>query len=543
MKKSSHSRFWKLYRFITGLLLLLIVSFFVFFYDYIGAYEKSQPIYAAERYALSLNEAEWRMLCMEKTAASSTVFESPERIADAYCLAFRSMGGDIAVQSDHTSSTAEMWQYTITKGNIPIASVSVASESEGKYGFRVWEIHSADVISEHLAIEAADYDITVPSGSIVSVNGRVLDELFLSSTDAAYGFAHPLEKADSIPCDMYTVRGLLAVPEVQCVWNGTVCNGELVDRAWQFAYPASQEKAYVINAPTEATVFVNDIALNQDYITDERPYSYSVYDSTDTALPTETVYRVSGLLYEPKISAVLGEKELSGTLEGNTFHYPYPDAMMYRQILCVPQNSVVYVNGYVVGDGNKEQRAPAYPELFGDGKAPVYMDRYVLSGVYGASDDVQVMWNGTDLRIESSREGRVLTYNALYPDTTHEEVHSTAVSFCKDYFAYTAGGYKNTEENLGRVLSYLSANSELYRRIARSKESVGFVTPVKKQIFHNLTVESMEELSDSLVVCSVSYDIEQWTYQVKRTYSGKLQLAFESIDQQWVLSHMLTDTK
>jgi hypothetical protein len=171
------------------------------------------------------------------------------------------------------------------------------------------------------------------------------------------------------------------------------------------------------------------------------------------------------------------------------------------------------------------------------------MDRYVISGIYSASEDVQVLLNGTELRIEESREGRVLTYNALYPDTSHEEVYSTAVSFCKDYFAYTAGGYKNTEENLGRVLSYLNANSELYRRIARSKESVGFVTPVTKQIFHNLTVESMEELSDSLVVCFVSYDIEQWTYQVKRTYSGKLQLAFENMDQRWVLSHMLTDTK
>lgn len=543
MKKTSHPRFWKVYRFVTGLLVLLIASFFLFFYDYMGAYEKSRPIYAAEQYALSLTEADWRILCVEKTAASSTIFESPERIADAYGLAFQSIDGDMAVQPDHSSSTAELWQYTITKGNIPVASVSVAAASKGKYGFGTWEIRSVEAVTEYLKIEATDYDITVPAGSVVSVNGRVLNEQFLSNTDATYGFAHPLENADSIPCDMYTVRGLLSVPEIECVWNGAACTGSVENNIWQFAYPVSGEKTYTISAPTEATVFVNGTALNQEYIVDERPYSYSVYDSADTALPTETVYRVSGLLCEPEITAVLGENKLDVEVEADTFHYHYPDEMLYRQILCVPQNSIVRVNGHIVGDDFKEQATPAYPELFGDGKVPVYMDRYVISGIYSASEDVQVLLNGTELRIEESREGRVLTYNALYPDTSHEEVYSTAVSFCKDYFAYTAGGYKNTEENLGRVLSYLNANSELYRRIARSKESVGFVTPVTKQIFHNLTVESMEELSDSLVVCFVSYDIEQWTYQVKRTYSGKLQLAFENMDQRWVLSHMLTDTK
>ena len=543
MKKTSHPRFWKVYRFVTGLLLLLIASFFLFFYDYMGAYEKSRPIYAAEQYALSLTEADWRALCMEKTAAASTFFESPDRIAEAYSLAFRGVAGNMTVQPDHSSSTAELWQYTIIKGNIPIASVSVAAAPKGKYGFGTWEIRSVEAVTEYLKIEATDYDITVPAGSVVSVNGRVLNEQFLSSTDATYGFAHPLENADSIPCDMYTVRGLLSVPEIECVWSGTACTGSVENNIWQFAYPVSGEKTYTISAPTEATVVVNGTALNQEYIVDERPYSYSVYDSADTALPTETVYRVSGLLCEPEITAVLGENKLDVEVEADTFHYHYPDEMLYRQILCVPQNSIVRVNGHIVGDDFKEQATPAYPELFSDGKVPVYMDRYVISGIYSASEDVQVLRNGTELRIDESREGRVLTYNALYPDTSHEEVYSTAVSFCKDYFAYTAGGYKNTEENLGRVLSYLNANSELYRRIARSKESVGFVTPVTKQIFHSLTVESMEELSDSLVVCSVSYDIEQWTYQVKRTYSGKLQLAFENMDQRWVLSHMLTDTK
>lgn len=543
MKKPTRSRFWRLYRFVTGMLLLLIVSFFLFFYDFIGAYEKSQPIYAAEQYALSLTDKDWRALYEEKATASSTVLESPERIAEAYCLAMQNIDGDITVVPDHTSSTSEMWRYTIAKGNTPVASVDVASASEGKYGFRNWQIDSVHAVTEYLAIQATDYSITVPAGSVVSVNGHRLTEDFLSDTSAAYGFAHPLEKNSAIPCETYTVVDLLAVPEVQCVLNGTACNGELMDGAWQFAYPASLEKTYTVTAPTDATVFVNDVALGQEYVVDERPYSYSVYDLSDAALPTETVYRISGLLGDPEISVVLGAVELCGTVEGNTHRYPYPDAMLYQQILWVPQGSVVRVNGHTVGEDYKVQTTPAYPELFGDGDVPVSVEKYVLPGLYSVSRDVQIAWNGADLRLESSEEGRVVTYNALYPEVANEDVRSTALSFCKDYFAYTAGGYRNTEENLNRVLGYMVPNSDLYRRITRSKESVGFVTPVNKQIFHDLTVETTEELSDSLIVCSVSYDIEQWTYQVKRTYSGRLRLAFAYIDGQWSLTHMLTDVK
>ena len=171
------------------------------------------------------------------------------------------------------------------------------------------------------------------------------------------------------------------------------------------------------------------------------------------------------------------------------------------------------------------------------------MDRYILHGLFAPCGNIAATLGGESLRMETSEEGRVGTCRFLYPVADDQSVHSLILSFCKDYFAYTAGGYRNTEENLNRVLAYMQPNSYLWRRLLRSKESVGFVTPVSSQKFHVLSVDSTEELSDSCIVCSVSYDIEQWTYQTKRTYSGKLRLAFERIGNTWVLSHMLTDIK
>ena len=538
------SRFWKAYRLVLISLLVLMAAFFIFFYDYIGAYEKSQPVYAAEQYASSLTQEDWRALYRENVTQSSTVLESVDRIADAYIQASEMLEGDIGVLPDHASSTADLWKYFITKNDTAIASVSVKAESGGKYGFSSWRVDSAHVITEHLPVASSDYGILVPKDSTVTVNGHELDSLYMSELDMDCMFAHPLEKHIRSAYEMYTVTGLLAVPDVQCVWNGAVCSGELEGGVWHFAYPTSTLHTYTIVAPTDAVVQLNGYVLDDLYkMQSGRAYAYSPYDATDVNLPTETEYCVEDLVGTPQIRVTMDGIVLDGALDGTQYYYPYPEELLYQQILCVPQNSIVSVNGRTLDAEHRGNKIMAYEELLADAGDPIYMDTYVLSGLYGVSDTVSVTLNGKELITHSTEEGRVVTCRAAYPDSTNGDVRSLALSFCKDYFAYTAGGYRNTEENLNRVLAYMIPNSGLYRRIARSKESVGFVTPVSKQLFHRLDVDTMEELSDSLVVCSISYDIEQWTYQVKRTYSGKLWLSMEHHDGVWVITHMLTDIK
>lgn len=544
MRKSSTSRFWKVYRAVAGVAVVLIAIFFIFFYDFIGSYEKSQPIYIAKEYAESLTDGGFRAMVESDAELTATVFESPEKAADAYCRAIMSIPGDVDVYPDLTSSTLDVWKYTVAKGDVPIASVSVVGDGDGKYNFQTWRVDSCDLITDSIPVSAIDYDILVPVDSTVTVNGHTLDGQYLLDVDTEYELASPLEKHLDTLCDTYRIQGLLSVPDVQCVWNGTACVGELTDGKWIFDYPASVRKTISIRAPAGAVVSVNGYVLGTDFITkDSRPYKYSVYDPTNVDLPLETEYHVSGLLQEPDISVVMNGLALSGIAEGTSRHFPYPEELLFEQIIYVPQGSTVRVNGQIVEEKYKEGCVPAYPDLFGDAHAGAMMDRYVLSGLYALNDNVQATVNGHELRLQPAEEGRGSTYQFLYPAPDNQEVNALILAFCKDYFAYTAGGYRNTEENLNRVLSYMEPNSPLYRRLLRSKESVGFVTPVSSQKFHVLSVDTAEELSDTLIVCSVSYEIEQWTYQVQRNYSGKLRLAFEYVGDKWVLSHMLTDIK
>ena len=541
MTKSSTSRFWKVYGIVTGAVVVLISVFLLFFYDFIRAYEQAQPISAAREYAYSLTEDDVSAMMLDE--AGSNPYETPERIAAAFWETINNLDGSIHVEPDHTVSTANTRIFSIIKGNILIGSVSVTEDESGKYDFTTWRVVDSSAVTEFLSGFQADYEISVPAGSAVTVNGVAVDEQYLLG-NTEYALAHTLERHITSLCDTYRISGLCAVPDVRCTWNGNSCQGELSDGKWTFAYPRSVLKTLTISAPTGAVVSVNNIPIGSDYIVEkERPYPYSVFDSVSVTLPTEVVYRISGLIGVPEISATMDSVPLSAEINGDSVRYPYPADFLFTQVIYAPKNSRIIVNGHTVGEEHKAEAVPAYPELFVDESSGVMMDRYILHGLFAPCGNIAATLGGESLRMETSEEGRVGTCRFLYPVADDQTVHSLILSFCKDYFAYTAGGYRNTEENLNRVLAYLQPNSYLYRRLLRSKESVGFVTPVSSQKFHVLSVDSTEELSDSCIVCSVSYDIEQWTYQTKRTYSGKLRLAFERIGNKWVLSHMLTDIK
>ena len=51
------SLFWRVYGIITITLLVGIISFFLLFYDYMGAYEASQPDVCAKEYAAAIADA------------------------------------------------------------------------------------------------------------------------------------------------------------------------------------------------------------------------------------------------------------------------------------------------------------------------------------------------------------------------------------------------------------------------------------------------------------------------------------------------------
>ncbi len=544
MNKTRRDHFWKVYITLTAGALLLMFAFFAFFYDYIGAYELSQPAQCAEKYVSALSDAEWKEMFRALDVHSQNLYEPCDMVADAYWQAVRSMPGTYDVVRDYSGGTAEEISFFVQKNNTTVAGLLLTCKKNGKYGFDTWTVKRMTADFTNILLAARTYTITVPAKSQVYINGILLDNSMITENNASYPFAHELERNRSGLSEMYTVTALYSSPEVECVWMGTKCVGEVDNDCFRFRYPDTELRSYTVTAPSTADVFVNGVRIGEQYVVGEpKYYPYSRWESGTDGLPTEITYAFENVLTAPDVTAAIHGVIAEAVVDGTEIHIPYPSELMYSETFAVPTGSVVIVNGHTLGNAELISQTIGYPELYGNTAGSPMMDVYKLEHLYTECTDVLVSLNGTPLPVNVDRTDREVHCAADFPSIEDANIQSVALSFCRDYFAYTSGGYKNTEENLNRVLAYLANGSELYRRIKKSQESISYVTPVTSHKYHELSIEQMRSIDDNHIMCIIHYDAEQWTYRTQRIYSGKLWLAFEQIDDTWMITRMLMDTK
>ena len=171
------------------------------------------------------------------------------------------------------------------------------------------------------------------------------------------------------------------------------------------------------------------------------------------------------------------------------------------------------------------------------------MQVYRLERLFAPVLDIKFVLDGRELTPQTTFDGREGQYSVDYPSISMPEVEERALAFCKDYFHYTSSGYNNTDSNLQKVLSYMIENSAIYNRILKSKIGIDYVTPVTSHEYHALAVEKVIRVDDDTAVCSIYYDIEQWTYKTQRLYDGHLWLLMDLSGSSWIVSGMLTDIK
>lgn len=541
------SLFWRIYGIITNTLLVGIISFFLLFYDYMGAYEAAQPDVCAKEYAAALTDEAWTEL-FKSTLQDNLVFESEDKIAEAYVRSLMNLNGELTAKQDYSAIEVDTLHFHLLKGDIHVATLALKSADEGKYGFSTWSVDEIQVIPENVMAKPAPMQIVVPSGSEVTVNGIPLDDTYITENNAKYPFASEFEANAITDCTAYMLE-LYSTPSVECVLEDVSCTPETIDGGIGFHYPDGREEIYTINALSEASVYINGILVGKEYITsDGKKYTASVWENPDSELPTECTYTVPGLLSVPEVTAMMESHSLEVHAEGNNCHVSYPESLYYSVTLTAPVGCDVFVNGHPLSGTEISSiipvhKIPAYKDLFGDRNDALQLQVYTLEHLFAPVSDVKYVFNGSELIPQKYAEDREVHYSADYPSVSMPEVEERALAFCKDYFHYTSSGYNNTDSNLTKVLSYMIENSAIYNRIRKSKIGIDYVTPVTSHEYHALCVEKIIPADDNTVICCVYYDIEQWTYKTQRIYDGHLWLLMDRSGDSWIVSGILTDTK
>jgi len=539
MKNKKISGFWRTYAVVTICALLLIECGLTIFYDFIAAYEKAQPNSAADAYAKSLTIAEVESWIDQAAREAEHTFDSAEVIANSCKTALNKLDGEFTCERNFAVSTINAPAYTIIRDGVKIGSIVMTEEQGGKYGFSKWTVTEKSASLSYPGESDITCTVYAPKTGTVKVNGVTLDESYLVNENTPYPYASNFEKNVNLDADVYRVTGLYSAPAVTCSLDGRECPDETNADTVLFLHPDSNFAGYTIEAPTGAVLEINGITVDSSYITASGlAYDYSVFDAGKPGLPTYDVYTVSGLIGTPEITAEY--KGITATVSYNgagAYTVSYPNELTYTVEIKAPEESEVTVGGQSLLDWKSEKEL-AYPELFENTTSAHYYDVYVIENLFYPIEGAGVVYKGEKIPVTVSETEREIKLTALYPATNDEMFSQLAMAFAKDYFSYVSNGYINIDDNLTKALSHVVYGSNLYDKLVSSRNGVWYVAPVTREDVKKFEVTSMNLMGDGSVVCAIEFDIDQYFYDIKREYSGKMTVLCVNTGYSWRIGSM-----
>ncbi len=520
-------RFWKIYISVTVIAAAVLLCGMGVFYDFIRAYEQSQPGYTADSYAAGVTRRNLRAM-VEEAVKEMPAFLEPEEEA-VRILAESLPAGTYTCRRILSLGDTQNPVYGLYSGDLLLGHVTLGEGKSGRYGFRSWVVKSAVLLPENIPAQRQTYTMFAPSGSTVTVNGTVLGDEWMTEAEVPYPSVSPFENWGTETGIRYDVD-LLMKPEAVCTLDGAECTVFAEGEGFYFFQPQQEIRTCRIVVPEGSAVTVNGVPLTEQYAEGERiPYEYSPVEQDREPLPVAVSYTVAGLLELPTVEAVLDGAvvPVEWDEESASFTGTYPAELQYTCVIAAPAGSTVTIRGLDASPWLTEKTESPYALLFEEIGAPPALVQYRIPGLYLPPEDVAVIWNGQSLPVTSGMEGNLSSWDAKYPETENEAAAALARTFAETYFHYTSRGYDGLYTNLAQVLAFVNPSSALYQRIQNSVNGFYYVTPATSMEYKKLEVERMTEIQPGCVICTMAFDIDQYVYHVNRRYSGTMTLYLE----------------
>jgi len=270
--------FWKIYGVLVVLGIVLSVTLFVVFWNFLTAYEKSQPKHEMEN-VINLFEAGDSAQIVKYMTYNLTTFENDDTIIKY--LDSLLMDGQWTFEQKTGAYSKNTPVYKVKKDGVAVATVTLLKSSDkAEFKMDKWELQSiGDILST-----PDDYVITAPTGSAIYVNGIALPNQYITEKNIAIPDLAPTSKYTSVPTMVrYRVAGLYQKPQILAV--GVVLNTELVatyenEHTLRFAFESNQEfNASQENRIIEITQIYGRYVINDAKFASLSPYIVANSDS------------------------------------------------------------------------------------------------------------------------------------------------------------------------------------------------------------------------------------------------------------------------
>jgi len=289
--RKKHDSFWLIYTIVVAVLLIGIAAGLVLFYDFIDAFEASQPqspADAAKNYALKLTEADvTEMLNVEADKLTWGSDESRSRAVQDYVDSFKE--GSLFCRRN--GGTDDSPVYSVLAAKREICRIELKKAPIGRYGFDAWTVTDRYVSFEGFT----NYTVTVPNGTVLTVNGKVLDDSYVTERGAPYSTS-PIEAgAAELPVGVTYETDLFDVlPEITAVYNGHSLVLKSDGTSYSAEYPAALLYSADIKVPAGSLVTVRGVNL-AEHVTKASESAFGGLIAEGLTVPSFDIYSLDGL--------------------------------------------------------------------------------------------------------------------------------------------------------------------------------------------------------------------------------------------------------
>ncbi len=220
-------------------MLILIVGGLMF-RSYIKAYEEAQPENAIEEIVAKYETSALLSAFINGNSDKVQCLDDFDTFVTAYTELVD--GTTISYYEDSDISTEENPAYILTADGTIVANIVLcASEETGSWGRAEWEIETLDIVSCYP--DSKSYDVLVPEGATVTVNGITLDDSYITGTGVPDILANSVDYIEEAPeFTTYSITILTDEPEIQVVdSSGEEMTVSASDSVYAATTPASDE--------------------------------------------------------------------------------------------------------------------------------------------------------------------------------------------------------------------------------------------------------------------------------------------------------------
>ena len=152
-----------------------------YFWDFIDAYEQSRPINTVKAYVNQLSKEE---ISQASDALLDQLDENIRTREESIQFICDSMAEAISYAKKSSESTETRQVYVLRSGKQVVGGFTITAGDADKFGFQRWVVTEQNFDFSHLM--GQKISITVPSEYIVSINGNVLDERYMTESGIQY---------------------------------------------------------------------------------------------------------------------------------------------------------------------------------------------------------------------------------------------------------------------------------------------------------------------------------------------------------------------